>query len=89
MEKTGEGRMKYITKNTRVQGNGYSYNLNNKIDANKLCEKLNNYENKINELQKQLTTQDKYKELQKHIIALQMDLTNVQADLNRIKEMMQ
>jgi hypothetical protein len=81
--------MKYITKNTRVQGNGYSYNLNNKYDATKLCEKLNNYENKINELQKQLTTQDKYKELQKHIIALQMDLTNVQADLNRIKEMMQ
>jgi len=43
--------MKYEQINTRVKGNGYSYNLNSKIDAIKLADTLNSYETKIEQLQ--------------------------------------
>ena len=37
----------YTVTGTRVKGQGYSYNLTNKIDAIKLCETLNTYHNTI------------------------------------------
>ena len=79
MEKTGEGRMKYITKNTRVQGNGYSYNLNNKIDATKLCETLNGYETKIEQLQELINIENQLK-------IITMDLSIIKHDLDTIKQ---
>ena len=78
MEKTGEGRMKYITKNTRVQGNGYSYNLNNKIDATKLCETLNNYEAKIESLHELMDIENQLK-------IVTMDMAIIKHDLDTIK----
>lgn len=37
----------YTVKGSRVQGNGYGYNLTSKVDAVKLCETLNQYEHEI------------------------------------------
>ena len=80
--------MKYTTKNTLVKGQGYSYNLNNKHDANKLCEKLNNYETTITNLKKTIQTETNLEKLHQQVIALQMDLKVVQEDLNKIKELL-
>ena len=81
--------MKYTTKNTLVKGQGYSYNLNNKRDANKLCEKLNNYETTITNLKKTIQTETNLEKLHQQLIALQMDLKVVQEDLDKIKELIQ
>lgn len=80
--------MKYTTKNTLVKGQGYSYNLNNKHDANKLCEKLNNYETTITNLKKTIQTETNLEKLHQQVIALQMDLKVVQEDLDKIKELL-
>lgn len=80
--------MKYTTKNTLVKGEGYSYNLNNKHDANKLCEKLNNYETTITNLKKTIQTETNLDKLHQQVIALQMDLKVVQEDLDKIKELL-
>ena len=80
--------MKYTTKNTLVKGQGYSYNLNNKHDANKLCEQLNNYETTITNLKKTIQTETNLEKLHQQVIALQMDLKVVQEDLDRIKELL-
>ena len=81
--------MKYTTKNTLVKGQGYSYNLNNKHDANKLCEKLNNYETTITNLKKTIQTETNFEKLHQQVIALQMDITQIQNDLDKIKELIQ
>ena len=80
--------MKYTTKNTLVKGQGYSYNLNNKHDANKLCEQLNNYETTITNLKKTIQTETNLDKLHQQVIALQMDLKVVQEDLDKIKELL-
>ena len=80
--------MKYTTKNTLVKGQGYSYNLNNKHDANKLCEKLNNYETTITNLKKTIQTETNLDKLHQQVIALQMDIKNCQSDLDKIKELL-
>ena len=80
--------MKYTTKNTLVKGQGYSYNLNNKHDANKLCEKLNNYETTITNLKKTIQTENNLDKLHQQVIALQMDIKNCQSDLDKIKELL-
>ena len=81
--------MKYTTKNTLVKGQGYSYNLNNKHDANKLCEKLNNYETTITNLKKTIQTENNLDKLHQQVIALQMDIKNCQSDLDKIKELLE
>ena len=73
---------------SRVYGNGQSYNLNNKHDANKLCEKLNNYETTITNLKKTIQTETNLDKLHQQVIALQMDLKVVQEDLDKIKELL-
>ena len=60
-----------------VQGKGHSYNLNNKFDAIQLCQTLNTYEQ---------NTKINTEKLKQQIIALQMDLSNTQNDLNKIKK---
>jgi len=69
--------------------NQRSYNLTSKIDAIKLHETLTEYENKIRHLEKQINTDKNYKEIQQQLIALQMDISNAQSDLNKIKELLQ
>ena len=66
-----------------------SYNLTNKFDAIKLHETLTEYENTITNLEKQINTDKNYKEIQQQLIALQMDISNAQSDLNKIKELLQ
>ena len=70
--------MKYAIKNTRVQGNGYSYNLNNKIDATKLCETLNNYEARIENLHELI-------DIEKQLKIITMDMAIIKHDLDNIK----
>ena len=60
-----------------------SYNLTSKIDAIKLHETL------ITNLEKQINADKNYKEIQQQLIALQMDISNAQSDLNKIKELLQ
>ena len=73
---------------SRVYGKGQSYNLHNQITATTLQNTLNNYETKINELQKEITTNNNLNKIKQQVIALQMDIHNVQADLDKIKELL-
>ena len=75
----------YSTKGSLVKGQGYSYNLTSKIDAERLCNTLNQYEH---DLQIQTNTNTKLDKIEKQIIALQMDISNVQDTLNNIKEVL-
>ena len=68
---------------SRVYGQGKSYNCINKITANDLYNTLTNYENT---LQTNHSTDKKLDKIEQHIIALQMDLSNVQDTVNKIKE---
>ena len=71
--------MKYEQINTRVKGNGYSYNLNTKIDAIKLADTLNNYETKIEQLQKIIN-------IEKQLKIITMDLSIIKHDLDTVKQ---
>lgn len=66
-----------------------SYNMTSKIDAETLHNTLTNYENKIQTLQTQIQTENNLDKLKQQVIALQMDISNCQADLNKIKELIQ
>lgn len=76
--------IEYKTQGSRVyaQGGG-SYNCPNIITARELCQKLNNYE-KI--AQQSKNTEKTLDTIQKGIIQLQMTLTILQDDLNKIKQ---
>ena len=78
----------YTTKGTLVKGQGYSYNLNNRHDAIKLSETLNQYETTITNLKKTIQTETNLEKLHQQVIALQMDLKVVQEDLDKIKELL-
>ena len=65
------------------KGEGKSYNCINKITATELYNTLTNYEQTI---QTNHSTDKKLDNIEKHIIALQMDLSNVQDTVNKIKE---
>jgi len=71
--------MKYEQINTRVKGNGYSYNLNNKIDAIKLADTLNSYETKIEQLQELINIENQLK-------VVTMDLSIIKHDLDTVKQ---
>ena len=71
--------MKYEQINTRVKGNGYSYNLNSKIDAIKLADTLNSYETKIEQLQELINIENQLK-------VVTMDLSIIKHDLDTVKQ---
>lgn len=75
---------KFTIKDTLVRDHirGYSYQLNSRIDAEHLCRTLTEYET---EKQNDII----YEKIRQQIIALQMDISNCQADLNKIKELIQ
>ena len=77
-------------KQTRVysNGEGKSFNLNNKITAQTLHTTLTNYENQLKQMEKQINTDKNYKEIQQQFIALQMDIKVVQDDIDKIKELL-
>ena len=64
-----------------------SYNLTSRIDAETLCNTLTQYENKIETLQTQIQTANNLEKLRQQAIALQMDVTQTQNDLDKIKEL--
>lgn len=64
-----------------------SYNLTSRIDAETLCNTLTQYENKIETLQTQIQTENNLEKLRQQAIALQMDVTQTQNDLDKIKEL--
>ena len=76
----------YKIQGSRVYGKGASYNCTNIVTAKDLCNTLNGYEHNIN-LEKNITQQ--YGKLNKQIIALQMDLSNIQDTVNQLKETIQ
>ena len=63
-----------------------SYNLTNKFDAIKLHETLTNYEKEIQSLKNKKTDDEKIKQ---YLIALQMDISNIQAEIKKIRELME
>ena len=77
--------MKYTTKNTRVQGKGYSYNLNNKIDATKLCETLNGYEAQIENLHELMDIENQLKIITMDMAIIKHDLDNIKNRLEQIQ----
>ena len=81
---------KWLLNNSRVytNGEGKSFNLNNKITAQTLHTTLTNYENKLKQMEKQINTDKNYKEIQQQFIALQMDIKVVQDDIDKIKELL-
>lgn len=81
---------KWLLNNSRVytNGEGKSFNLNNKITAQTLHTTLTNYENQLKQMEKQINTDKNYKEIQQQFIALQMDIKVVQDDIDKIKELL-
>ena len=79
----------YKIQGSRVYGNGRSYNCTNKVTATDLCNLLNGYETNIHQLETQIQHNKNYEKLQQYLIALQMDISNIQADLNKIKELLE
>ena len=71
---------------SRVYGKGHSYNCTNKITAQQLYSTLNEYEKTIT-LHK--NTEQKLDNITKGIIAIQMDLSNVQDTVNTLKKELQ
>ena len=74
---------------TRVHGDGKSYNCINKVTAKELHCILNGYETRITEQQAEIQTNTNLTKIRQQLIALQMDITQIQNDLNKIKELIQ
>ena len=72
----------YQVQNSRVYGNGQSYNLHNKVTAEKLCNTLNGYEIKIEQLQELMNIENQLK-------ILTMDLAIIKHDLDNVKEQLE
>ena len=75
----------YSTKGSLVKGQGYSYNLTSKIDAERLCNTLNQYEHNLTIHKNTNTKLDK---IEKQIIALQMDIAVVVEGIKNVKEVL-
>ena len=78
----------YNRKGSRVYGQGLSINCTNIVTAETLQNRLNNYENTIQQLQTEIRINTDYDKLRKYLIAIQMDVTTLQADIDKIKEVL-
>ena len=74
---------------SRVYGQGQSYNCTNIVNAQTLHKTLNTYETKINELQQYKEIRNNIQKIKQQITALQMDITVVTEDINKIKELLE
>ena len=77
---------KWSINGSRVYGAGKSFNCTNKVTAEQLYCTLTEYEKAI---QLYENTEQKLDNITKGIIAIQMDLSNVQDTVNSIKEELQ
>lgn len=66
---------------SRVYGQGYSYNLNNKVDATKLCETLNHYE-EISRLNRNIEQQ--FDKITRELIQVKMTLNILNDEVNQL-----
>ena len=75
----------YSVKNNLVQDHvdHWGYHLNNPKDAEKLCEKLNNYETLLRHLSPYEKNLEEVKKQLKQVI---MSLSILQADIEKLKE---
>ena len=77
---------KYKTQSSRVYGNGFSYNLTSRIDAERLCNTLNKYETEITNLNKQNKTNQNIESIDKQLKQVLTDLTILQQDIDILKD---
>ena len=82
---------KWLLNNSRVytDGEGKSFNLNNKITAQTLYNTLKEYETKILHLEKQINTTKNYTKIQQQLQQLETNIHEAKNDLNKIKELIQ
>jgi len=66
---------------SRVYGQGYSYNLNNKVDATKLYETLNHYE-EISRLNKNIDKQ--FDNITRQVIQLKLTINTLREEINHL-----
>ena len=80
-----ETKIEWLRTGARVysKGQGHSYSCTNIATAKTLHQTLTHYEQT---LQNNHQTDKKLDEIEKQVIALQMDLSNVQDTVNKIKE---
>ena len=74
---------------TRVHGDGKSDYCIYKVTAKERQCILNGYETKITEQQAEIQTTSNLHKIRQELIALQMDITQIQNDLDKIKELIQ
>jgi len=75
--------MKWSVKGTMVKGDGHSFNCINKITANELCTILNDYERTSVQFK---TIDSKLDKVQKGIISLQMSVSIISDELQKLHE---
>ena len=77
---------KWNIEHSRVYGQGMSYNLTNKVTAEKLYNTLNGYEIKIENLESHIQTTRNIKDINKQLKAVLMDLEVLKHDITLLKE---
>ena len=71
----------YKTNNSRVYGKGWSYNLTNQKDAERLCQTLNELENAV-QLHKNI--EEQFDKITKQIIQVNMTLQILNDEVKRL-----
>ena len=76
-----ESESTYKVQQSRVYGKGYSYNLNNKIDAQQLCNTLNTLEQTI-QLHQNLDQQ--FDNITRQVIQLKLTINTLREEINHL-----
>jgi len=76
----------YKTNNSRVYGKGWSYNLTNQKDAERLCQTLNELENTV-QLHKNIDEQ--FDRIQKQLIQTNLSLNILKDDMEKLTTQLQ
>ena len=81
-----ESETTYKVDNSRVYGEGWSYNLTNQKDAIKLCETLNQYEKTV-QLHRNLDKQ--FDNITRQLIQTNLSLNILKDDMERLTKELQ
>ena len=76
----------YTTKGSRVTGKGYSYNCTSKIDAERLCQTLNQYEHDI-KIEQNISKQ--YDKIQKQLIQIEMSIKILEDETKTLRKLVE
>ena len=76
----------YKVQGSRVYGQGYSYNLTSKIDAERLVTTLNKYET-TSQINKNIEKQ--FDKLEKQVIQIKLSIGTLQEDIQYLKQIME